>query len=190
MQSYLSKSIVMATAEASGTGESDSVHLVTIDWTRGKWAGAKGKYSREHVWHLAGGAKLKASDSPALVPKGFHDRAAVNPENMLVAAISSAHMLSWLNMAFGMGIEVVSYLDRAYGVMTEIAGGDVWISEVILQPRITFDPHYDVGAEVIEHIHQIANEHCFIARSVKAKVTIRPVEPVAKSTSTGVGSGA
>jgi organic hydroperoxide reductase OsmC/OhrA len=121
------------------------------------------------------------------VPKGFHDRAAVNPENMLVAAISSAHMLSWLNTAFGMGIEVVSYLDRAHGVMTEISGGDVWISEVILQPRITFDPHYDVGADVIEHIHKVANEHCFIARSVKAKVTIRPVEPAAKST--GVGSG-
>ena len=38
----------------------ETVHLATIDWQRGKWAGAKGKYSREHLWHLVGGAKLKA----------------------------------------------------------------------------------------------------------------------------------
>lgn len=72
----------MTKAEATGVG-TESVHLVTIDWTRGKWANAKGKYSREHVWHLAGGAKLKASDSPALVPKGFQDRTAVNPVDAL-----------------------------------------------------------------------------------------------------------
>jgi organic hydroperoxide reductase OsmC/OhrA len=156
------------------TGESEAVHLVTVDWQRGKWAQAKGKYSREHVWHLLGGAKLKASDSPALIPKGFHDRAAVNPENMFVGAISSAHMLSWLNVAFGMGIEVVSYLDQAHGVLTEISAGEVWVSEVILKPRITFDPHYDVSADVIAKVHELAHEHCFIARSIKAKVTVRP----------------
>ena len=63
---------------------------MTIDWTRGKWAQSKGKYSREH---LVGRARLKASDSPALLPNGFRDPAAVNPENMLMAAISGAHTL-------------------------------------------------------------------------------------------------
>jgi organic hydroperoxide reductase OsmC/OhrA len=144
-------------AEAS---ESEAVHLVTVDWQRGKWAQAKGKYSREHVWHVLGGAKLKASDSPALLPKGFQDRAAVNPENMLVGA-----MLSWLNVAFGMGLEVVSYLDQAHGVLTEISAGELWVSEVILKSRITFDPHYDVSADAIAQIHKVAHEHCFIARS-------------------------
>jgi organic hydroperoxide reductase OsmC/OhrA len=155
--------------------EPEAVHLVTVDWQRGKWAQMKGKYSREHVWHLLGGAKLKASDSPALLPKGFQDRAAVNPENMLVGAISSAHMLSWLNVAFGMGIEVVSYLDQAHGVLTEICAGEVWVSEVILKPRITFDPRFDVSADVIAKVHELAHENCFIARSVKSKVTVRPV---------------
>jgi organic hydroperoxide reductase OsmC/OhrA len=176
----------MTMVGAAGTGEPESLHLVTIDWTRGKWASSKGKYSREHMWHLAGGARLKASDSPALLPKGFQDKAAVNPENMLVAAISSAHMLSWLNIAFGMEIEVASYLDRTHGVLTEISGGEAWVSEVILQPRITFDARYDVGAEVIAHIHELAHEHCFIARSVKAKVTIRAAEPDPHSTGVGL----
>ena len=52
--------------QASAHGEPDSVHLVTIDWQRGKWANAKGNYSREHVWHLAGGARLKVANSPTV----------------------------------------------------------------------------------------------------------------------------
>ena len=61
------------------------MHLATIDWQHGKWAGAKGKYSRKHLGHLVGGAKLKASDSPAMLPKAFTDR----------AVLASAYMLSW-----------------------------------------------------------------------------------------------
>lgn len=164
----------MSTTAAGDESAPEMVHLATIDWQRGKWAGAKGKYSREHLWHLVGGAKLKASDSPAMLPKAFADRAAVNPENMFVAAVASAHMLSWLNVAFGMGIEVASYLDRAHGVLSETAPGEIWVSEVILYPKITFDPHYEVTAEAIAKVHELAHARCFIARSIKAKVTLRP----------------
>ena len=47
--------------------EPDAEHLATIDWTRGKWSHVKGKYAREHTWHLAGGTKLKAK--PGLLGK-------------------------------------------------------------------------------------------------------------------------
>ena len=109
-----------------------------------------------------------------MLPKAFTDRAAVNPENMFVAAVASAHMLSWLNVAFGMGIEVASYLDRAHGVLSESAPEEIWVSEVILYPKITFDPHYEVTAEAIAKVHELAHARCFIARSIKAKVTVRP----------------
>jgi hypothetical protein len=45
---------------------SNAEHLATIDWTRGKWSQVNGKYAREHTGHLAGGAKLKATDAPML----------------------------------------------------------------------------------------------------------------------------
>ena len=64
-------------------------------------------------------------------------------------------------------------VDRAHGVLTEISRGQLWVSEVILQPKITFDPRYDVGADVIARIHEPAHKDCFIAHSVKAKITIR-----------------
>jgi len=48
------------------------------------------------------------------------------------------------------------------------------VSEVILYPKITFDPHYEVTAEAIAKVHELAHARCFIARSIKAKVTLRP----------------
>ena len=92
--------------------EADSEHLATIDWTRGKWSSAKGKYSREHTWLLASGAKLKATDAGALLPDGYRDKAGFNPENLFVATVASAHMLSWLHVAFGVGADL-SILDGA-----------------------------------------------------------------------------
>ena len=130
------------------------------------------KYSRQHLWVLAG-AKLKASDSGALLPAAYRDKVAINPHNMFVATISSAHMLTWLHIAFGMDIEVVSYVDRAFGVLREVEGGDCWLSEVILHPMIKFDAKQQVSSEAIAHIHELAQQHCFIARSIKTKVTVR-----------------
>ena len=40
---------------ASGMTDPEAIQLATIDWTRGKWSHVKGKYAREHTWHLAGG---------------------------------------------------------------------------------------------------------------------------------------
>jgi hypothetical protein len=52
----------------------EGIQLATIDWTRGKWSHAKGKYAREHTWHLAGGTKLKATDTDAMLPEGYRDK--------------------------------------------------------------------------------------------------------------------
>ena len=117
--------------------EPDAEHLATIDWTRGKWSHVKGKYAREHTWHLAGGTKLKATDAGALLPDGYRDKAKLNPENLFVATIASAHMLSWLHVAFHMEIEVETYRDAAEGVLSELSERVHWVSEVILNPKIT-----------------------------------------------------
>jgi organic hydroperoxide reductase OsmC/OhrA len=110
----------------------------TIEWTRGKWSSIKGKYSREHTCALEGGMKLRVSDALMLLPEGYRDGARVDPEKMFVATIASAHMLSWLHIAFSYGIEVESYHDAAVGVVGEISPEVYWISEVILNPRITY----------------------------------------------------
>jgi organic hydroperoxide reductase OsmC/OhrA len=98
--------------------------------TRGKWSHVKGKYAREHTWHLAGGTKIKACDTDAMLPEGYRDKVKLNPENLFVATVASAHILSWLHVAFQMGIEVETYRDPASGVLTEISEGVYWVIEV------------------------------------------------------------
>jgi organic hydroperoxide reductase OsmC/OhrA len=51
--------------------------------------------------------------------------------------------------------------------------GVCWISEVILHPKITLKAGYELTAEAMAHLHEHAQEHCYIARSIKTKVTVR-----------------
>lgn len=150
-----------------------SQHLATIDWGRGKWLHVRGKYSREHVWYLAGGATLRVSDTWLLLPEGYRDRAQLDPEQAFVATVASAHMLSWLHLAFGMGVEVASYHDEPHGIMSERSEGVHWVSEVILHPRIVYDEHSRATAEAEARLHELAHEQCFIANSIKTKVTVQ-----------------
>ena len=64
-------------------------HLATIDWRRGAWSDKKGKYSRQHTWLLAG-TTLKASETGAVTPPGYHDKTPIDPYNMFVATVASA----------------------------------------------------------------------------------------------------
>ena len=147
-------------------------HLATIDWQRGAWSDKKGKYSRQHTWVLAG-TKLKASENGAVTPAAYHDKTPIDPYNMFVATVASAHMLTWLHMAFSIDVEVERYVDRAYGVLTGLPSGDCWISEVILHPKITLKAGYEMTAATMAHLHEHVPEHCYIARSINTKVTVR-----------------
>ncbi len=82
-------------------------------------------------------------------------------------------MLSWLHVAFQMGIEVETYRDPASGVLTESSKGVYWVSEVILKPTITFAVSQEVMLSALTRIHELAHEQCFIANSIKTKVTVR-----------------
>jgi organic hydroperoxide reductase OsmC/OhrA len=116
--------------------------------------------------------KLRVTDSWLLLPEGYRDGARVDPEKMFVATIASAHMLSWLHLAFSYGIEVESYHDMAVGVLGEISPEVHWISEVILNPRITYNEGSSATAAAQAKLHELAREQCFIANSIKTKVTV------------------
>jgi hypothetical protein len=65
------------------------------------------------------------------------------------------------------------YVDRTFAVLTALEDGDCWISEVILHPKITLKPGYPLTAEALTHLHEHDQEHCYIARSIRTKVTVR-----------------
>ena len=131
---------------------------------------ARGRYSRAHTVSFDGGVSIPASASPHVVGK-WADPAGVDPEEMLVAALSNCHMLTFLHKARLAGFVVTNYADQAEGVMEEIAPGRLAVTKVWLRPAITWEGPSPT-AEQLAGLHHAAHEECYIANSVKTDVII------------------
>jgi len=129
-----------------------------------------GRYSRGHTIRFDGGVELAGSASPHVVGK-WAVAAAVDPEEMLVAALSTCHMLSFLHVARLAGFVARSYRDHAAGTMAEIAPGRQAVTRVVLHPRLDWAGAAP-DAERLAALHHEAHETCFIANSVRTEVTI------------------
>ncbi|MGE0178678.1 MAG: OsmC family protein [Sphingomonas sp.] len=147
-------------------------HVARIEW-RSDGAFAAGRYSRRHQWSFDGGARVVASASPDVVPVPMSDPAGVDPEEALVAAVSSCHMLWFLSLAQAAGLDVESYADEAEGEMGRIASGRMALTRITLRPEIVFssDPP---SQPQLEALHHQAHERCFIANSLKTEVAVAP----------------
>jgi len=139
-------------------------HRVTLNWEKGAAPFTYDAYPRNHSLAFKDGQEtVIASSSPAY--KG--DGSKADPEDLLVAALSSCHMLSFLAIAAKKKLTVHSYQDDAVGFL-ENDNGKLWITRVILRPRVAID----ADAETLAHIHHLAHEACFIANSVKTQVSV------------------
>jgi organic hydroperoxide reductase OsmC/OhrA len=153
-------------------------YVATIDWTLTAPGEdfLAGRYSRAHTIAFDGGITLPASPSPSVVPVPWSDPSAVDPEEMLVAALSNCHMLTFLHKAREAGFVVGSYRDEAEGVMRKNAEGKIAVTKVALRPHIVFIGNSPDEAQ-LEALHHAAHEDCFIASSVKTEVVVEPANP-------------
>ncbi len=149
-------------------------YRAAIVWRREGEDFVKGRYSRAHEWRFDGGITVPASASPGVVPLPFSRAEAVDPEEAFVAALSSCHMLTFVDMARRAGIVVDSYEDEAVGQMERIAPGKMAITKVTLRPRIAFGGVAPDKAK-LDELHHQAHEFCFIANSVTTEIAIEPV---------------
>jgi organic hydroperoxide reductase OsmC/OhrA len=150
-----------------------SEHKATIDWKLSGPDFKKNQYSREHTWSFDGGLTVPASAAPSVVPAPWSNPVQVDPEEAYVAAIASCHLLWWLSIAARQGYDVEDYHDEATGVMSKDAQGRLWISTVTLRPRITYGARAATAAEEAR-LHELAHDQCFIANSIKTRVTVQP----------------
>ena len=130
------------------------------------------KFSRAHQWSFDGGITVPGSSSPLSVRLPYSRAEAVDPEEALVAALSSCHMLTFLYLAAKQGLVVDSYEDDAVGVMTKNARGKLFISKVTLRPHISFAGDRQPSATQLDELHHHAHEECYIANSVLTEVVI------------------
>jgi len=131
----------------------------------------KGRYSRAHTLTFGSGVEVPGAASHHVVGNKWSAPGAVDPEEMLVGAINTCHMLSFLHIAREAGFVVASYRDEAEGVMAKREDGEMWVSRVTLRPEIAYDGRRPTPAEA-QALHANAHHICFIANSVKTEVVV------------------
>jgi organic hydroperoxide reductase OsmC/OhrA len=148
-----------------------SEHRAKIQWARTGEPFTYEKYPRRHRWTFGGGAALDASSAPEYLG----DAALPNPEEALVMALSSCHMLSFLAIAARKRLTVDAYEDEAVGHMEKNAEGRLAVTKVELRPRVRFSGEAP-SADDLRKLHDQAHHVCFIANSVKTEVTVTPTD--------------
>ncbi len=149
-----------------------STHHATIAWTRSTDDFVYDTYSRDHTIAFPNGQQLNASAAPEYVGNA----ACVDPEESLIAALSSCHMLTFLAIAAKKRYVVDSYEDAATGHLDKNAAGKFAITRIELRPKITFSGERQPDAEAIAALHDKSHEHCFIANSITAEVVVLPAK--------------
>jgi organic hydroperoxide reductase OsmC/OhrA len=144
--------------------------------TRILWTGNTGKgtadyrsYGRNFTLTAPGKPEIAGSSDAAF--RG--DASRYNPEEMLVAALSSCHMLAYLHLCAVNKVVVLAYEDHATGTMQEREGGSGVFTRVQLSPQVTISG--DSDPDTAAALHHKAHELCFIANSVSFPVENAPI---------------
>jgi organic hydroperoxide reductase OsmC/OhrA len=152
-----------------------ATYRATSDWSLKDGEDfATGRYSRGHRIVFGSGFEAPGTASHQVVGARWSVAGAVDPEEMLVGAINTCHMLSFLHIAREAGFVVTAYRDEAVGEMTKREDGEMWVSKVTLHPEIAYEDRQPTAAER-ETMHAKAHHICFIANSVKTEIVVQEV---------------
>lgn len=151
------------------TGSEGHVHRyhATCHWT-GDTAVGYGSYDRTHTSSAPPApTELVVSADPAFL--GNPER--LNPEQLVVVAVSSCQLLSFLAIAARARVQVLEYDDHAEAVMPE---GDkpMRLTRIILRPRIVVGP--GVKEERVLKLTEMAHKQCYITNSLSTDVVVEP----------------
>lgn len=142
-----------------------------VRWTGNKGTGTSAyrAYGRDHEISGPGKPTIPGSSDPAFLG----DTTRYNPEELLVASLSTCHMLWYLHLCAVAKVVVLDYEDHAEGTMEETADGGGRFLHVTLKPQIIVTAESDL--ETAKKLHHDAHEKCYIANSVNFPVKCEPV---------------
>lgn len=142
-----------------------------IHWARNEQPFLDRRYRRAHTWQFDG-ISVAASSSPLSVPLPMSEAAAIDPEEAVVAATASCHMLFFLSLAAAQGLLIERYNDSPYGVLDQDAHGRMALTRIHLRPQVDFGGGNIPTASQIAHLHEMAHESCYIANSLRSEIII------------------
>jgi organic hydroperoxide reductase OsmC/OhrA len=146
-------------------------YQVEVRWTgnTGEGTASYRTYDRTHEISAVGKPVIPGSSDPAF--RG--DPSRYNPEEMLVASLSTCHMLWYLHLCADAKIVVTEYWDHPTGTMTTTSEGGGQFTEVILKPVVTLTVGSD--SALAKQLHEKAHHLCFVANSVNFPVQCESV---------------
>ena len=145
-------------------------YCINLQWTGNLGEGTTNyrAYERTYQIEVSGKPVILGSSDPVF--RG--DATKYNPEELLVAAISSCHLLWYLHLCADAGIVVIDYSDSPIGKMNETQNGSGRFTEVILKPEVTITT--ESSLERATQIHHKVHKFCFIANSVNFPIYCQP----------------
>ena len=149
-----------------------------IRWTRDSAAFLDGRYSRAHKWIFDGEIEVPASSSPLTVRVPYSREDAVDPEEALIAAVSSCHMLFFLFHAAKSGFLIDAYTDRAVGILGKTDAGRVAMTKITLRPDIAFGGEKRPTPDEVAALHERSHADCYISNSLTSTITIETPDGV------------
>jgi organic hydroperoxide reductase OsmC/OhrA len=146
-------------------------YLSHVLWTGNRGEGTAGYRAYDRTWDISvpGKPVVHCSNDPLL----GGDPAKMNPEDLLLSALSACHMLWYLHYASDAGIVVTGYEDIPEGIAEVGPGGAGRFASAVLRPQIRLRRGADIA--MAEAIHHRIHDVCFIARSVNFPVGYEPV---------------
>lgn len=146
-----------------------SKHKVRLEWTASPHP-QQPTYSRDHKAIISPQVTIPVSAAAEFLGNA----ALADPEQLLVNALASCHMLYFLAICEGSGYKVATYTDEAVGEVSKSAEGSQWVSQITLHPVATFSSEKQPDRQALERLHHRAHKGCFIANSIKSNMTIEP----------------
>lgn len=145
-----------------------SLHTIRLSWSRGDAPFERNNYDRDHSLHFQGGQRLAASSAPDYGGNPAH----ADPEQLLLAALSSCHMLTFLAVAANRGYVVESYGDDAEAELGKDAEGRTAVTTALLRPLVRFGAGNVPADDEYQRLHERAHKACFVANSIRTSVRI------------------
>jgi organic hydroperoxide reductase OsmC/OhrA len=147
-----------------------TAHQVALRWQRRSPDFDYQTFDRTHTLHFSGGQMLQGSASPVYLG----NPALTNPEEVLIASLSSCFMLTFLSIAARKRLVGESYEDEAECELGKNAHGKTMISRIVLRPKVVFDPNRQPDPETLAELYRKAEENCFVSNSLRSEVAVAP----------------
>ena len=145
-----------------------AMHYAEVEWTHKPHPQHPETFDRDHAVIFENGQSVTGSSAPAY----FGNAETVNPETLLLAALASCHMLTFLAIATKLGYQVQTYRDKAAGTLGKNADGRMAIIHCALKPDIAFSGEKQPTPDELRKLHASAHRNCFIANTISCPVEV------------------